>query len=162
MELAKLEFLWWWQEMLLLLLPLLNSSSMKNFLRPFSKDKSSTSAEDDSVCPICQASPTTPFLALPCEHRYAKKHISCFFLSCYVTKLPKLECLRSSLISLAGRYCYYCLRTRCAAVPSFRCSKCNEPVIALQRHGGGGVTNQVPKQWLITEWERKLLNNIYI
>ncbi|KAF3450723.1 hypothetical protein FNV43_RR06812 [Rhamnella rubrinervis] len=98
-------------EMLLLLLPLLNSSSMKNFLRPFSKDKSSTSAEDDSVCPICQASPTTPFLALPCEHRY----------------------------------CYYCLRTRCAAVPSFRCSKCNEPVIAMQRHSVGGATNQVPK-----------------
>lgn len=138
MELAKLEFLCSWQEMLLLLLPLLNSSSMKNFLRPFSKDKSSTSAEDDSVCPICQASPTTPFLALPCEHRYAKKHIFCLFLSCYVRKLPKLEC------SLAGRYCYYCLRTRCAAVPSFRCSKCNGLVIAMQRHGGGGVTNQAP------------------
>ncbi|KAH7547256.1 peroxisome biogenesis protein 2 isoform X1 [Ziziphus jujuba] len=96
-------------EMLLLLLPLLNSSSVKNFLRPFSKDKSSTSAEDDSACPICQANPTTPFLALPCEHRY----------------------------------CYYCLRTRCAAVPSFRCSRCNEPVIALRRHGA--VSNSVPK-----------------
>ncbi|GMN37186.1 hypothetical protein TIFTF001_006596 [Ficus carica] len=89
-------------EMLLLLLPLLNSASMKNFLRPFSKNKSSGSAEDDSACPICQANPTTPFLALPCEHRY----------------------------------CYYCLRTRCAAVPSFRCSRCNEPVTAMQRHGG--------------------------
>ncbi|PON88398.1 Cdk-activating kinase assembly factor [Trema orientale] len=96
-------------EMLLLLLPLLNSSSLKNFLRPFSKDKSSSSAEDDSACPICRASPCTPFLALPCEHRY----------------------------------CYYCLRTRCAAVPSFRCLRCNEPVIAMQRHGG--VTNPAPK-----------------
>lgn len=89
-------------EMLLLLLPLLNSASVKNFLRPFSKNKSLGSAEDDSACPICQANPTTPFLALPCEHRY----------------------------------CYYCLRTRCAAVPSFRCSRCNEPVTAMQRHGG--------------------------
>ncbi|XP_060971273.1 peroxisome biogenesis protein 2 isoform X1 [Cannabis sativa] len=96
-------------EMLLLLLPLLNSSSVKSLLRPFSKDKSSSSAEDDSNCPICQANPTTPFLALPCEHRY----------------------------------CYYCLRTRCAAVPSFRCLRCNEPVIAMQRHGG--VINPVSK-----------------
>ncbi|XP_062087523.1 peroxisome biogenesis protein 2 [Humulus lupulus] len=96
-------------EMLLLLLPLLNSSSVKSFLHPFSKDKSSSSAEDDSTCPICQANPTTPFIALPCEHRY----------------------------------CYYCLRTRCAAVPSFRCLRCNEPVIAIQRHGG--VTNPVSK-----------------
>ncbi|CAN6573333.1 unnamed protein product [Malus baccata var. baccata] len=87
-------------EMLLLLLPLLNSSSMKKLLSPFSKDKSSSSKEDDLTCPICQASPTVPFLALPCEHRY----------------------------------CYYCLRTRCAAVPAFRCSRCNEPVVAMQRH----------------------------
>lgn len=87
-------------EMLLLLLPLLNSSSVKNFLRLFSKDKSSSSTEDDSACPICQSSPTVPFIALPCQHRY----------------------------------CYYCLRTRCAAVPSFRCSRCNEPVVAMQRH----------------------------
>ncbi|ONI15838.1 hypothetical protein PRUPE_3G064400 [Prunus persica] len=87
-------------EMLLLLLPLLNSSSMKNLLRPFSKDKSSSSKEDDFTCPICQASPTVPFLALPCQHRY----------------------------------CYYCLRTRCAAVPAFRCSRCNEPIVAMQRH----------------------------
>ncbi|KAL6137611.1 hypothetical protein ACLB2K_062901 [Fragaria x ananassa] len=86
-------------EMLLLLLPLLNSSSVKNFLRLFSKDKSSSSTDDDSACPICQASPTVPFLALPCQHRY----------------------------------CYYCLGTRCAAVPSFRCSRCNEPVVAMQR-----------------------------
>ncbi|KAJ7951740.1 peroxisome biogenesis protein 2-like [Quillaja saponaria] len=90
-------------EMLLLLLPLLNSSSVRNFLRPFSKDESSSSAGDDTACPICQASPTIPFLALPCQHRY----------------------------------CYYCLRTRCAAVPSFRCSTCSEPVVAMRRHSGG-------------------------
>ncbi|XP_052182924.1 peroxisome biogenesis protein 2 isoform X2 [Diospyros lotus] len=57
-------------EMLLLLLPLLNSSSIKNFLRPFSKDKSSSSGGDETVCPICLLSPTVPFLALPCQHRY--------------------------------------------------------------------------------------------
>ncbi|KAI8021789.1 Peroxisome biogenesis protein 2 [Camellia lanceoleosa] len=89
-------------EMLLLLLPLLNSSSIKKFLHPFSKDKSSNSGVDDAVCPICLASPNIPFLALPCQH-------------CY---------------------CYYCLRSRCSAAPSFRCSRCNEPVIAMQRHGG--------------------------
>ncbi|KAE8689908.1 Peroxisome bioproteinsis protein 2 [Hibiscus syriacus] len=88
-------------EMLLLLLPLLNSLTVKSFLQPFSKNKSSGSAEDDSTCPICRASPTLPCLALPCQHRY----------------------------------CYYCLRTRCAAAPSFRCSRCNEPVTAMQRHG---------------------------
>ncbi|XP_006583059.1 peroxisome biogenesis protein 2-like isoform X2 [Glycine soja] len=89
-------------EMLLLLLPLLNSSSVKNLLRPFSKDKSSGSAEDGTACPICQATPTIPYVALPCQHRY----------------------------------CYYCLRTRCAAAPSFRCSRCSEPVVAMQRLGG--------------------------
>lgn len=98
-------------EMLLLLLPLLNSSSIKSILRPFSKDKSSSSAEDDTACPICQASPTIPFLALPCQHRY----------------------------------CYYCLRTRCAAAASFRCSRCNEPVVAMQRHGSS-VSNTASKQ----------------
>ncbi|KAA8540390.1 hypothetical protein F0562_024691 [Nyssa sinensis] len=87
-------------EMLLLLLPLLNSSSIRNILHPFSKDKSASSAGDETVCPICQASPTIPFLALPCQHRY----------------------------------CYYCLRTRCSAASSFRCSRCSEPVIAMQRH----------------------------
>ncbi|KAJ1388760.1 Pex, N-terminal [Sesbania bispinosa] len=56
-------------EMLLLLLPLLNSSSVKNLFRPFSKDKSSSSAEDGTACPICQAIPTIPFVALPCQHR---------------------------------------------------------------------------------------------
>lgn len=89
-------------EMLLLLLPLLNSSSIKNLLRPFSKDKSSSSAGDETLCPVCQNNPTIAFLALPCQHRY----------------------------------CYYCLRTRCLATPSFRCSRCSEPVIAMQRHGG--------------------------
>ncbi|MCD7471071.1 peroxisome assembly protein (Peroxin-2) [Datura stramonium] len=54
-------------ELLLLLLPLLNSSSIKNFLRPFSKDKSSDSSGDDTLCPICQGKPTIPFLAIPCE-----------------------------------------------------------------------------------------------
>ncbi|XP_041991547.1 peroxisome biogenesis protein 2-like isoform X1 [Salvia splendens] len=87
-------------EMLLLLLPLLNSSSLRKVLRPFSKDKSSNSEGDDALCPICQTTPTTPFLALPCQHRY----------------------------------CYYCLRTRCASM-SFRCSRCSEPVVAMQRHG---------------------------
>ncbi|KAG2729020.1 hypothetical protein I3760_01G231400 [Carya illinoinensis] len=97
-------------EMLLLLLPLLNSSSVRNFLRPFSKDKSSSSADDDTACPICLANPTIPFLALPCQHRY----------------------------------CYYCLRTRCAAVASFRCSRCSQPVTAMQRHSG--VSNVIPKK----------------
>ncbi|XP_057724700.1 peroxisome biogenesis protein 2 [Arachis stenosperma] len=89
-------------EMLLLLLPLLNSSSVRNLFRPFSKDKSSSSAEDDTLCPICRATPTIPFVAIPCQHRY----------------------------------CYYCLRTRWAAAPSYRCSRCSEPVSAMQRHGG--------------------------
>ncbi|XP_057454343.1 peroxisome biogenesis protein 2 isoform X2 [Lotus japonicus] len=89
-------------EMLLLLLPLLNSSSVKNLLKPFSKDKSSSSAEDGTICPICQATPTIPYVAIPCHHIY----------------------------------CYYCLRTRCAAAPSFRCSRCSEPVVAMQRHSG--------------------------
>ncbi|KAK2971164.1 hypothetical protein RJ640_008588 [Escallonia rubra] len=98
-------------EMLLLLLPLLNSSSIKSFLRPFSKDKSSTSAEDETLCPICQAYPTIPFVALPCQHRY----------------------------------CYYCLQTRCSAAPSFRCSRCSEPVIAMQRYSGS-INNVAQKQ----------------
>ncbi|KAG6415767.1 hypothetical protein SASPL_123183 [Salvia splendens] len=54
------------QEMLLLLLPLLNSSSLRKVLHPFSKDKSLNSEGDDALCPICQTTPTTPFLALPC------------------------------------------------------------------------------------------------
>uniref|UniRef100_M0ZRY9 RING-type E3 ubiquitin transferase (cysteine targeting) n=1 Tax=Solanum tuberosum TaxID=4113 RepID=M0ZRY9_SOLTU len=56
-------------ELLLLLLPLLNSSSIKNFLLPFSKDKSSDSSVDDTSCPICQGKPTIPFLTIPCQHR---------------------------------------------------------------------------------------------
>ena len=63
------------QEMLLLLLPLLNSSSIRNFLRPFSKDKSSSSEGDETACPICQARPTIPFLAIPCEHRYISAYL---------------------------------------------------------------------------------------
>ncbi|KAK0598415.1 hypothetical protein LWI29_034428 [Acer saccharum] len=99
-------------EMLLLLLPLLNSSTFKNIRRRWSKDKSSTSTEDDTTCPICQATPTIPFLALPCQHRY----------------------------------CYYCLRTRCSAAASFQCSRCSEPVIAMQRHGGSIVDHRIPSQ----------------
>ncbi|CAA3023704.1 peroxisome biogenesis 2 [Olea europaea subsp. europaea] len=97
-------------EMLLLLLPLLNSSSVKNFLRPFSKNSSSNLEGDEALCPICQATPTTPFVALPCHHRY----------------------------------CYYCLRTRCSATMSFRCPRCSEPVIAMQRHWGsvGNIITQ--------------------
>ncbi|KAK4349938.1 hypothetical protein RND71_029251 [Anisodus tanguticus] len=57
-------------ELLLLLLPLLNSSSVKNILRPFSKDKSSDSSVDDTLCTNCQRKPTIPFLAIPCQHRY--------------------------------------------------------------------------------------------
>ncbi|KAH9618546.1 hypothetical protein KSS87_006546 [Heliosperma pusillum] len=86
-------------EMLLLLLPLLNSATFKNLFRPFSKDNSSDTGLDEISCPICQSSPTVPFIALPCRHRY----------------------------------CYYCLRTRCSAAPSFRCARCSEPVTAMQR-----------------------------
>ncbi|KAJ8478981.1 hypothetical protein OPV22_022708 [Ensete ventricosum] len=88
-------------EMLLLLLPLLNSSSVKRFLLPFSKNKSSDSSGNEAACPICQSNPTIPFVALPCQHRY----------------------------------CYYCLRTRCAAASSYHCARCNAVVVAIQRHG---------------------------
>uniref|UniRef100_A0A0D9ZWL5 RING-type E3 ubiquitin transferase (cysteine targeting) n=1 Tax=Oryza glumipatula TaxID=40148 RepID=A0A0D9ZWL5_9ORYZ len=88
-------------EMLLLLLPLLNSSSVKKFLLPFSKDKSASSSGDEADCPICRSSPSIPFVALPCQHRY----------------------------------CYYCLQTRCAATSSYRCARCNEIVVAIQRQG---------------------------
>jgi hypothetical protein len=67
------------QEMLLLLLPLLNSSSVKKFLLPFSKDKSAGSFGDEADCPICRSSPSIPFIALPCQHRYA----ACCFLLLY-------------------------------------------------------------------------------
>ncbi|KAL7611696.1 hypothetical protein Lser_V15G05361 [Lactuca serriola] len=56
-------------EMLLLLLPLVNLSSMKKFLLPFSKDNSSGCAGDETLCPICQANPTTVYLTLHCQHR---------------------------------------------------------------------------------------------
>ncbi|PHU24391.1 Transcription factor bHLH68 [Capsicum chinense] len=52
-----------------LLLPLLNSSLVKNFLRPISKDKTSDSSVDDTLCRIYQRKPTIPFLAIPCLHR---------------------------------------------------------------------------------------------
>lgn len=89
-------------EMLLLTLPLLNSPSFMNLFRSLSKDKSSGSTQDETSCPICQASPGVSFIALPCRHRY----------------------------------CYYCLRTRCSATPSFRCSRCGEIVAAMQRRSG--------------------------
>ncbi|XP_072999596.1 peroxisome biogenesis protein 2 [Typha latifolia] len=88
-------------EMLLLLLPLLNSSSVKKFLLPFSKDKSLGSSNDEAECPICHSTPSIPFTAIPCQHRY----------------------------------CYYCLRTRCAATSSYRCARCNETVVAIRRQG---------------------------
>ncbi|CAH8378865.1 unnamed protein product [Eruca vesicaria subsp. sativa] len=88
-------------EMLLLLLPLLNSSAIKNILSPFAKERSSSNKEDTVACPICQVDPATPFIALPCQHRY----------------------------------CYYCIRTRCASAASFRCLRCNEPVVAIRREG---------------------------
>ncbi|KHG04836.1 Peroxisome biogenesis protein 2 [Gossypium arboreum] len=76
-------------------------SAQQCFFSSAMTDKSSSSKEDDSICPICRASPTLAYLALPCQHRY----------------------------------CYYCLRTRFAAVPSFQCSRCGEPVVAMQQHG---------------------------
>ncbi|KAG6573692.1 Peroxisome biogenesis protein 2, partial [Cucurbita argyrosperma subsp. sororia] len=58
-------------EMLLLLLPLLNSSSVRNFLFVhFPRRSPQAQAEDDSACPICLASPTIPFLAFACQHRF--------------------------------------------------------------------------------------------
>uniref|UniRef100_A0A0E0DP74 RING-type E3 ubiquitin transferase (cysteine targeting) n=1 Tax=Oryza meridionalis TaxID=40149 RepID=A0A0E0DP74_9ORYZ len=62
-------------EMLLLLLPLLNSSSVKKFLLPFSKDKSASSSGDEADCPICRSSPSIPFVALPCIAITACKHV---------------------------------------------------------------------------------------
>lgn len=59
------------QEMLLLLLPLLNSSSVKKLLLPFSKDKSTSSSGEEADCPICRSSLSIPFIALPCQHRYS-------------------------------------------------------------------------------------------
>ncbi|ONK69078.1 uncharacterized protein A4U43_C05F19060 [Asparagus officinalis] len=77
-------------EMLLLLLPLLNSSSMRKFLLPFSKDKSNGSLKDETVCPICHANPTIPFVALPCRHRY-----------CYY-------CLRTRCVATSSYRCARC------------------------------------------------------
>ncbi|KAK4361913.1 hypothetical protein RND71_017154 [Anisodus tanguticus] len=76
-------------ELLLLLLPLLNSSSVKNILRPFSKDKSSDSSVDDTLCPICQGKPTIPFLAIPCQHSY------CYYcLQTRCSASPSFRCPR--------------------------------------------------------------------
>lgn len=72
------------QEMLLLLLPLLNSSSLKSLFRPFSKDKSSDSTAEETSCPVCQGSPSIPFIALPCRHRCVA---TLFFLSFSFTLL---------------------------------------------------------------------------
>lgn len=49
--------------------------------------------------------------------------------------LCKLALKFSSSFFLSFRFCYYCLRTRCAAVNSYRCARCNEPVVAIQRYG---------------------------
>jgi len=68
-------------EMLLLLLPLLNSSSVKKFLLPFSKDNSAGSSGDEADCPICRSSPSIPFVALPCQHRYVASHCSTLVIS---------------------------------------------------------------------------------
>ncbi|KAF8407077.1 hypothetical protein HHK36_006202 [Tetracentron sinense] len=71
-------------EMLLILLPLRNSSSIKKTFLPFLKDKSSSSAVDETACLICQTNPTIPFLALPCQHRWLSFLWGCF------SKLPSL------------------------------------------------------------------------
>ncbi|KAJ6851857.1 peroxisome biogenesis protein 2 isoform X1 [Iris pallida] len=77
-------------EMLLLLLPLLNSSSIRKFLLPFSNDKSNGSSSDETLCPICHANPTIPFVALPCQHRY-----------CYY-------CLRTRCVTASSYRCARC------------------------------------------------------
>ncbi|KAF3673752.1 Peroxisome biogenesis protein 2 [Capsicum annuum] len=76
-------------ELLLLLLPLLNSASVKSFLRPFSKDKSSDSSVDETLCPICQGTPSIPFVAVPCQHRY------CYYcLQTRCSASPSFRCPR--------------------------------------------------------------------
>ncbi|GFP85652.1 peroxisome biogenesis protein 2 [Phtheirospermum japonicum] len=47
---------------------------------------------------------------------------------------PTTPLSRQSHVS--SRYCYYCLRTRCSAAMAFRCTRCSEPVVAMQRHAG--------------------------
>ncbi|XP_042486855.1 peroxisome biogenesis protein 2-like isoform X1 [Macadamia integrifolia] len=103
-------------EMLLLLLPLLNSSSMKKFLLPFSKDKFSGSTADDTACPICQANPTIPFLALPCQHRQQGSWESPYE---QLIEVPEFKLQECSCREIDFRYCYYCLRTQCAAARHF-------------------------------------------
>jgi hypothetical protein len=43
-------------------------------------------------------------------------------------------CLKTGSL-FVSRYCYYCLRTRCSATSSYRCPRCNEVVVAIQRQG---------------------------
>jgi len=83
------------QEMLLLLLPLLNSSSVKKFLLPFSKDKSAGSSGNEADCPICRSSPSIPFIALPCQHRYAGSY--CALLVIYISLCGILPSVDSTL-----------------------------------------------------------------
>ncbi|KAH0692008.1 hypothetical protein KY289_019366 [Solanum tuberosum] len=85
-------------ELLLLLLPLLNSSSIKNFLLPFSKDKSSDSSVDDTLCPICQGKPTIPFLAIPSQHRYCGGDILLVRSSCHPFGLTSFMCRFIALV----------------------------------------------------------------
>jgi peroxin-2 len=48
------------------------------------------------------------------------------------------------------RYCYYCIRTRCASAASFRCLRCNEPVVAIQREGvSSGKWMEVTNCWVM-------------
>lgn len=53
------------------------------------------------------------------------------------TTFPLIYSYSSNLISFFShcRYCYYCLRTRCASASSYRCARCNEAVTAMQRYG---------------------------
>ncbi|KAF9613413.1 hypothetical protein IFM89_008243 [Coptis chinensis] len=126
-------------EMLLLLLPLLNSSSIRKFLLPFSKDKDSASGTDETTCPICQTNPTIPFSALPCQHRYSNLHI---MVHIYVI----LNYLLLSLVS----YCLYCchlcvggwIRTSVAYL--FRSSTSNSVV------GNGTVTTALGQDVLLS------------
>jgi hypothetical protein len=44
-------------------------------------------------------------------------------------------CLRQVVRLFVSRYCYYCLPTRCSATSSYRCPRCNEVAVAIQRQG---------------------------
>jgi len=77
---------------------------------------------------------------------YSSHSFCCFTLSAQVLHLYEYM-LQSKLFLILGfrlsntwqylsaRYCYYCLRIQCATAPSFRCSRCREPVVGMQRHG---------------------------